>query len=101
MAKPITQVKEVFKKAKTHEVTYLGYRDQLKVKSAVSGRFYVVSADSHKCTCARQDYTKRGTVNACSHVQSVFRYRQVQYQLVVRNEGEDINWRAWWIIKIR
>lgn len=90
MAKKITNVIQVFSKAKTHEVTYLGYRDQYKVTSCVSGRFYVVSADKNRCTCNRQTFTKRDHVNACSHTQAVFAYRQAQYQLVARKEGEDV-----------
>lgn len=92
MAARIQNVKTVYAKAKNHEVTYLGYRDQYRVKSATSGRFYVVSADKNRCTCDRQTFTKRGAVNACSHVQAVFKYRQSRYQLVARNEGEDVGY---------
>lgn len=89
MARKITQVKTVYNKAKTHKVEYL-YKDQYKVTSGNSGRFYVVSADKNRCTCDRQTFTKRGHTNACSHVQAVFAHCQAQYQLVARQEGENV-----------
>lgn len=93
MAYKIKEVGKVQQKARQHKVEYL-YKDQYKVTSVESGRFYVVQANINKCTCDRQKFISKvnnGGVNACSHVQAVMAFKNSNYQLVARQSSQDIS----------